>query len=183
MEQSPPASLETTEASFVTIIMDRLHALEADNDRLKQEVQLLRTDLDTRAPPVTLLALSGFKDFSDGWSLSWKILEEPGMISDRTLQQFPQVAVPLDDAHWNAIAFPCATYIVIECIDYSMPIETHVGKFGYPVTVRMLVTKLQETLRRSASRTATLFQDGGHFWGFTPCPRRIGFLVLKRSVD
>jgi hypothetical protein len=158
MEQNPSASLETTEASFITMIMDRLHSLEADNDRLKRKVELLESNLDLRSPPITLLSHTAFNDFSDGWGLSWEILKEPTMINERIEGDNTGDAdlVPLDDAHWNAVAFPCSTTIIIENDD-----EMHtfrIGKIGYPVTVRTLVEDMHTQLLRVDCNTGANLQ-------------------------
>ena len=101
--------METTEAQFVVMLMDRLHDVEASNLRLQRSVGVM-LDRESQRPPL-FIDLTGQEDgergapsftFSDGWTLFWDMETGPEMSADCT---FGELTRPLDEAHSQAIFF------------------------------------------------------------------------------
>jgi hypothetical protein len=112
------------------------------------------------------LVTFGSTKFNDGLRLSWEIFEEPNVTKTPTrIICDDDNLMPLDEAHWNAVVFPCPTRVVMGGDD---PLNDRIlsrneraaatsdrpafliGKSG-PVTIRMLVTELHEKLRLPSS--------------------------------
>jgi len=143
--------MESAEASFVNMVMERLHdvelhleKVEQQNDELKAQITCLEEQLDQRVPPLTLSADSGYTDFSDGYIFQWhSMMQDPKMSDERSIFR----AVPLDEAHWNAVAFPGPVTIEIVHIKdlgkilRTIPKRFEIGQLGEPVTVRQLLTE------------------------------------------
>lgn len=140
--------METIQANYVNMIMDRLHHLEQENDQLKTTLEDLKSLMDARLPPVYLLPHTKFKDFNDGFTFCWELFSEPTMYDERTPKQevFEDDFVPLDDIHWNAMIFPSGTFIKVgDYVDMQgREDRVFVGIAGKPVTVRMFVDEITE---------------------------------------
>ena len=137
--------LETVGAGFVSMLMDRLQAVEsdtlhlkADNTALRSKVAEMQRELDKRSPSIYLTQHSDFCHFNDGWEFSWDIHEEPEMVDQRATQR---VYVPLDAAHSEAVVFPSGAYM-------QLPVgcRRYLGEPGVPLTVQKLVNDVQKWL-------------------------------------
>lgn len=90
--------MESTEASWVSMIMDRLQVLEHENDSLKKE-------LDKRCPPAlfTLGAEIAFHDPSDNQSTYFKVAvftDRPGLCD---LMEFGRALMQYDGGSFTDI--------------------------------------------------------------------------------
>ena len=103
-------SMETTEAQFVVMLMDRLHEVEASNLRLQRSVGVMLDRESQRLP--LFIDLSGQEDgehgapaftFSDGWTLFWDM--ETGLCEMSADCTYGELTRPLDEAHRQAIFF------------------------------------------------------------------------------
>lgn len=86
-------NMESTEASFVNMIMDRLQTLEHQNDILTQQslsfqakIAELTDTIEKRCPKIFLTPHSKYLNFNDGYSLSYEIFREPKMFMTRLRQ-------------------------------------------------------------------------------------------------
>lgn len=119
--------MESVEDHFVSMIIDRLQALEQTVDELRASNELLRSELSTQTEKVHLT----MTDNREGGS------GDP---------------VPLDEKHWNAVVFPGKVAIqILEETDtadsYFSNHKVSIGRVCHPVTVRELVEGVQRALR------------------------------------
>ena len=135
--------METVEAGFVTMLMERLHKLECqlqDQTALRTEIQELRSRV--RALELPLSATEDLLTFSDGLRLypmesgTWMLQrQDPGRRQDLLL--------PLDKLHADVVVFtgPCTIRFV-----RGIGHEVRVGEQGEQVTVATMVAHLQRAL-------------------------------------
>lgn len=147
--------METPEAAFVSMVMERLAAVEKQNDELKNKVEILEAKLETHENQIYLTPHSMYKDFNDGWSLNWELLKEPTMVDERRIVRDEITNddfVPLDEAHWNAIVFPSHIWLQVGNFTHLNIYATRlkIGRVGEPVTLRILVrsTSIWNLLRK-----------------------------------
>ena len=92
--------MESSEAAFVNMVMDRLHAVEAQNTSLLEVNKKLRCDLQERSKPLYLKP--DLATFNDGCKLN---------VSGTAYLQAPYIhsgflpELPIDKMHGEAIAF------------------------------------------------------------------------------
>ena len=138
--------MESTEARFVAMIIDRLHAVETENDRLKRLLEELNTRLEARCPAIYLTPHTKYTSFNDGWSFFWDLSKRPTMVDERDDKDDleDEDFLPLDDAHWDAVVFPSETWIQLgEWPDVPFSKKRfRVGRAGEPVTVRTMVDEI-----------------------------------------
>ena len=96
--------MESVEDHFVSMIIDRLQALEQTVDELRASNELLRSELSTQTEEVHLMPHTRYTEFSDGYDLKWDLLKAPTMTDNR--EGGSGDPVPLDEKHWNAEVFP-----------------------------------------------------------------------------
>ena len=99
--------METAEAGFVAMLMDRMQALEQHNQSLSDQVQALQRrclDYDHRLSR-TLHVRLGWPGFSDDCSIEWKLGQPPLMVVHETDDVGARLEVPLDEAHEQATMF------------------------------------------------------------------------------
>ncbi len=152
--------MEDGGAEFVTMLMDRLQALEGqvqqlgtDNVRLKAEMDIYREH--TRQLKDALCLKDDKVHFSDGWRLA------PGF-TDREDQMWGEQGVmALDDLHLDAIAHSGAMLIHVDNLKEQVPMDDLIGVFGGkfledPVTVRQLLTAINEWCTRVRDGTTNI---------------------------
>jgi hypothetical protein len=156
--------METPQAAYIAMEMDRIHAVEMQNDRLIERMAQLEKRVDDHVNELHLLPGSLYTEFSDGRVLSWMMPGDPEMVLDADAAQ------PLDEAHWNAVVFTGATTIVL--CEYANPAlddeRMVVGRPGQHVTLRMLVDELDSALFEERDLIMTGNYEG-EFTGFAQC--------------
>ena len=107
--------METTEAGFVTMLMDRLQALEQHNQSLSEQVQALqkRSEEHDHRLLCTLHVPLGHARFSDGCSIEWELGQPPRMITTAAVGAEACTGVPLDEAHDQATMFHGLVFVKI----------------------------------------------------------------------
>lgn len=165
-------AIQTPQAAFVNMMMERLHALESLTDRQQHELRFLRTALDARAPAITVTPESKYTKFSDGKNMCWEIGEQPVIFPNRSSfeNELGDVEmIPLDAAHQHAIIFTEPTIIRLALYDeaYSGPCLPAtdprltcyyrlIGTAGIPVTLHQFVDSFHEWLDCKISGEETL---------------------------
>lgn len=99
--------METAEAGFVAMLMDRLQALEQHNQSLSDQVQALQRrclDYDHRLS-CTLHVKLGGPGFSDDCRIEWELGQPPLMVVHETDDVGARLEMPLDEAHEQATMF------------------------------------------------------------------------------
>jgi hypothetical protein len=103
MVNEAATKMESPQAAFITMMMDRLHEIETKYDSLKMDVIDLRAEnaaMREERDRLHLTPASNYTEFSDGARLVWRIDADPW-------QDGPQgkgyIWGPLDEAHKNAI--------------------------------------------------------------------------------
>jgi len=134
--------MESPRAKWVDMIQDRLHALEEDNLALRKEL----TELKAKVHPLRLLPHTSYTQFSDGYVLYWRALHAPKLLHPETDE-----IRPLEDAHWQAVAFPGATIIEMpRQHEWNHELFCPIGKAGQITTVKTLVDSFNDWLQQPA---------------------------------
>lgn len=151
---------ESTEASFITMIVDRLQNIEQKQDELvKENLSLkkrlggLEAELDQRSPKLFLTPHSKYTQFNDGYRLSYEIFQEPKMWVPKKQgdQIFDHDYVPLDDEHWKAIMLPDAVWLQAgEVQPAGNKTRIQIGQPGQPLDLKTFVVEFEEKLRNPA---------------------------------
>ena len=157
-------NFENAEASFISMMMDRLQAMEQQINILRAENAVLASRLP---PPLYLTSHSCYQDFNDGFSISWKILDEP-MFYDQRADAYDEDGyfneerfVPMDQEHWEAVVFPSGVMMKCELEFQKM---FFIGEHGKPLTVRDLMQGVHTVLR---THSTTLHEHTGYYNGLT----------------
>jgi hypothetical protein len=153
--------METPSATFITMLMDRLHDLEIKNDRLEDQVKNLQTEqsqlrqeLDnvlTDRNRLYLTLHTQYNEYSDGTEFVW-VLGESVKIYDENESWYCDTE---DKRYLDAIAFPSGIRIFVKIDEEKFDI--FVGERGVPLTVEVLIdtfnkwmlTPLTETSNRT----------------------------------
>ena len=109
----------------LAITEQRLHATETALD-------ILKTELEQRAPSLRLLPYRNWCQFSDGKLLVWRLGNTARMADDPT---HPEQAVDLDTAHLEAHVFSSKVVLRVPTEETSIYFEEE-----KPITVREFVT-------------------------------------------
>lgn len=171
--------METPEAKFINMIMDRLHILEAENAKLKNQMEFLTRQLDHRVPEVHLTPQSNFTNCNDGFEIDWDMLEDDSVrMWDRPNYKSNEESDInlIDENHLGAFMI-------------NGEFEVHVGplddviRMGYPgenMTLKMFIADLHEALQKPSTRaigrkikdhiehefiTGKALKDGEKFFG------------------
>ena len=149
-------TMESVQDNFVSMIVDRLQALEQSVDELRASNEQLRSEFSARSEALYLTPHSRYTEFSDGFGFHWDIMCQE--IKAPTMSHQDD-EVPLDYKHWNAIVFPSG----VTLHEYDMKDDmrvTHtftVGRVGHPVTVRELVDCVHAAMQ-------VKYDHFGDFW-------------------
>ena len=102
--------MDSVQDHFVSMIVDRLQALEETVDELRASNEQLRSQLNARSEAIHLTPYSRYTEFSDGFGFHWELMSQevgaPTMTDERLPQEGGGNEVPLDEKHWDAIVFP-----------------------------------------------------------------------------
>jgi hypothetical protein len=133
-------------AQWVEMVMDRLHKVEHQIDKLQKENDDLSAHIFRLNTRLYLTDHSDYMSFNDGNNIFWQLSEEPLMYT----HEWSDICSmrPLDEPHWNSIIFPSGGLRV------SVPVKTvpsyktsrYIGKPGQPVTLRQLVSQIHDLL-------------------------------------
>ena len=144
--------MESTEAKFISMIMDRLTCVELENDRLKMMITEQNIKLEQRCPSIYLTPYTKYTTFNDGWSFYWDLMKQPTILDEKNhnnMDVSDDDFVSLDDKHWNAVVFPCETFVQLDGWE-DIPMSKRrllLGHAGEPVTVRMMVEEINAHLQ------------------------------------
>ena len=130
--------MESPQAAFVTMVMDRLHAVEEQNQSLAKENERLKVSVQQLQ--FGLYLKERMNTFSDGFLLL------PGFGVCETKMQPPWVRykwdcdqdLPLDERHADALAFVGKASFDFDCPDYNKKLV--LGETGKRTTVVEFVT-------------------------------------------
>lgn len=102
--------MQTVQAEFVDMIMERMHRMEESNILLQKENAQLRAIVkkhdDALLMTLHVVPSCGFTDFSDDWSMIWPLGETPTMQDNKEREECCyDVGLPLDKDHEEATMF------------------------------------------------------------------------------
>lgn len=149
-----PEDSEQGRIAFITMLIDRLHALEMSNDKLQERVALLESS--------AIYMRSGQVDYNDGFRLSPGFGERPDCLCIEL--QNDEVSMPMDNRHLDAPMFKGSKVIALPDGTRAALPET-----GGVVTVRTVLDALScwAQTKDPATNDTNLRQCFGHVprWG------------------
>lgn len=133
--------MEDARAEFVTMVMDRLHALERENDSLKADIAEMKIELTQHQQALHLCRR--FTAFSDGYGLSLGLTKEPDGMWPSTNVYLAETK--LDELHLRATATygPMQIHPHEDCWDDTILVG-EAGNIDARISVEQLINAVND---------------------------------------